>query len=522
MMDFIRRIHGGERRTKGQFLTGGPEESGRRRALRRVAQVEFLERRELLATTQNFDTAGTAYTLQQVGLPPGPTVVPNGPTGRFLRLTSAGAVVSQNNSISFVTSDPGTYTQAVANFDFRITPGLGGTRGNGLGFALLNTGNYGLSGAASSVLPEEALFNGSLGIGFSTSETGAATSDNAVVVSFDAAPVESINLDKSTLDLAGNVWIHATVTVNFTASTVSIDLNPTGGSPVTVASNLSVPGLAPYQSRVNYGARGVSTTPGETNLANTDIDNINVQFVGLRQVGQVAFGSASYVVNESAGVATIDIVRAGGTAGAFTVNFVSADGTAKNGLNYLAVAGGVTFDEGVSVRTVSIPIINDGVFGPNKTVSLFLSNPTLEAPLGTPIQATLTIVNTNPDTPPPTVSPKVQLVYAHRTRKVRGFRLTFSSPMAAAAATNVQNYTILTPANRYQPKRTIAVAQAVLDPSGTVVTLYRAATDRSHLARTVRIIVRGRPLEGLTDTSGIYLGGVNGQAGTDADLVVRI
>ena len=65
------------------------------------------------------------------------------------------------------------------------------------------------------MLPEEALFAGSLGVGFSTSATGAATTDNAVVVSFDAAPVQSIDIPKSTLDLAGNVWIHAQIDVNF-------------------------------------------------------------------------------------------------------------------------------------------------------------------------------------------------------------------------------------------------------------------------------------------------------------------
>ena len=182
----------------------------------------------------------------------------------------------------------------------------------------------------------------------------------------------------------------------------------------------------------------------------------------------------------------------------------------------------MSFGEGEKVKTVAIPIINDGVFDGNKTVNLYVSNPTLQAPLGTPISATLTIVNTNPFTPPPTVSPRVQLVYAPRTRRVRAFRLTFSTPMAAASAVNVQNYTVLTPANRYQPKRTIAIAQAVLDPGGTVVTLYRLANDRVHLSKSVRIIVRGRPLTGLTDTAGTYLGGVNGQAGTDAEVVVHL
>jgi hypothetical protein len=522
MMDYIRRFQVTGRRSLSNFLSGGPDEPARRRSLRLAAQVEFLERRELLATTQTFDGGGTAYTLQQVGLPPAATIVPNGPTGNYLQLTSATATVSQNNSISFVTSDPGTFNQATADFDFRISPGAGGTRGNGLGFALLNTGNFGTSGPAASVLPEEALFAGSLGVGFSTSVTGAAATDNAVVVSFDAAPVQSINIPKSTLDLAGNVWIHARISVDFVGASVSVVLTPTGGSPLTVVSGLSVPGLGPYQSRVNFGARAVGATPGVTNLASTDLDNVNVQYIGVRQAGRVAFGSSNYVVNENAGVASIDIVRSGGSAGAVTLGFVSADGTAKNGLNYLAVAGTVTFAEGEVVKTINIPIIDDGVYDGDKTVNLYLSNPTLQAPLGTPIAATLTIVNTDPNLPPPTVSPRVRLVYAPHSRRVTAFRLTFSTPMAAASAQNIQNYTVVTPANRYQPNRTVSIAQAVLDPTGTVVTLYRLASDRTHPAKSVRIIVRGSPLTGLTNTAGTFLAGVNGQAGTDAELTVKI
>lgn len=117
MMDFIRQFQVTGRRSLTGMFSGGTPRSGRPRARNTVCVVEQLERRELLATVQNFDTAGTAYVLQQTGTPPAATVVPGGPTGSFLQMTSATALIGQqNNSISFVTSDPGTYNEITADF----------------------------------------------------------------------------------------------------------------------------------------------------------------------------------------------------------------------------------------------------------------------------------------------------------------------------------------------------------------------------------------------------------------------
>jgi hypothetical protein len=284
-----------------------------------------------------------------------------------------------------------------------------------------------------------------------------------------------------------------------------------------VVNNLTVPGLVPYQSRVNYSARAVDS------LATTLLDNVNVQFVGLRQPGTVSFGSATYTVLENQSVALIDVIRTGGTAGSISIGFVAADGTARHAVNYVAVSGTVTFAEGDSIQTIVVPIIDDQVFSSNKTVDLYLSNPTLTAPLGSPIRATLTIVNTDPDLPPPTVSRKVQPVYAPRTRRVVAFRLTFSRTMDSTSAQNTQNYEILIPpARKNGARRTVPISQAVLDPGGQIVTLVRADLGRMHLARQVQIRVNGKPPAGLKDTSGVFLAGMNGQAGTDAVLSVSV
>ncbi len=462
-----------------------------------------------MSTTQNFEgTGGTTYTLQQVAGPPPAQIQSGGPTGNFLRLATMpiSPVVGNDNSISFVTSDPGTYDEAVADWDFRVTQ-ISGLSGVGMSFALLNTANYGTSGTAASVLPSQGIYDGSLGFGFDTT-------NNIVYLSLDAAVVTGATVPAGFL--TSGQFIAASAVVDFQTATVSLVLTPTiSGSPITVFNSTTVTGLGPYESRVSFEAQNSTTS-----FANFDLSNINVVYSGQRLAGTISFSSVAYSVLENQPTAQIDIVRTGGNAGSFTINFVAADGTARNGVNYLAVSGTVTFGEGVTQQIVNIPILDDHVYDGNKTVDLYIGNPTNLAPLQRPIVATLTIVNT--DLPPPTVSPTVQLVYAPHTRRVTAFRLQFSQPMDPISAQTVSNYQVLLPPARSKgPVRTVALTQAVLDPSGLFVTLYRSSLAQ-HLTKFVQIIVRGKPYTGLLSANGTFLAGKGGQSGTDANLIVAI
>src|SRR5271166_1288424 len=121
MMDIIRQLRVVGRRSTRPIEARGWTRPARRRAVCELTGWEPLEQRELMSTTQNFEgTGGTTYTLQQVAGPPPPQVLGGGPTGNFLRLatTPNSPVVGNDNSISFVTSDPGTFDEAVANWDF--------------------------------------------------------------------------------------------------------------------------------------------------------------------------------------------------------------------------------------------------------------------------------------------------------------------------------------------------------------------------------------------------------------------
>lgn len=106
----------------------------------------------------------------------------------------------------------------------------------------------------------------------------------------------------------------------------------------------------------------------------------------------IGFSSSAYIVGESAGPATITIIRSGVTNTSVSVAFATTNGTATNGLDYIATNAVFVFAPGVTGRTFTVPIVNDSLPEPAETVGLRLSNPSGGAFL-TISNATLTIVD---------------------------------------------------------------------------------------------------------------------------------
>jgi hypothetical protein len=106
----------------------------------------------------------------------------------------------------------------------------------------------------------------------------------------------------------------------------------------------------------------------------------------------IALSQSSSSISEAGPSATITINRTGSTSGTASVHFATANGTAIAGSDYAAVSTTVSFADGESSKTVSIPITDDLLTEGNETVSLSLSSPS-GAELGWPSTATLTIVD---------------------------------------------------------------------------------------------------------------------------------
>ncbi|HYG25023.1 MAG TPA: Calx-beta domain-containing protein [Verrucomicrobiae bacterium] len=110
----------------------------------------------------------------------------------------------------------------------------------------------------------------------------------------------------------------------------------------------------------------------------------------------VSLSSSIYSVlkNVVTGGADISIVRQGGSAGTASVAFATTTGgTAVAGVDYIPTNTIVTFLPGETVKSVRVPVIDNGLPQGNKTVAIALSNPSGSF-LQEPSTAILTIVDT--------------------------------------------------------------------------------------------------------------------------------
>ena len=100
----------------------------------------------------------------------------------------------------------------------------------------------------------------------------------------------------------------------------------------------------------------------------------------------------AYTVAEGAGSVQVRVVRENGADGPASVEYDTIDETAVAGQDYQARSGTLSWADGASgVRTISIPIINDGVPEPNKRFRVTIDNVTGQVTLLAPRTATVTI-----------------------------------------------------------------------------------------------------------------------------------
>ncbi len=109
---------------------------------------------------------------------------------------------------------------------------------------------------------------------------------------------------------------------------------------------------------------------------------------------QLQFNSATYSVNEGAGIATISVARTGGITGAVSVQYSTSDGSATAGQDYTATSGTLNWADGdSSVKTFTVAITDDPLNEANETVNVVLSKPGGGATLGNQSSAVVTIVD---------------------------------------------------------------------------------------------------------------------------------
>ena len=113
----------------------------------------------------------------------------------------------------------------------------------------------------------------------------------------------------------------------------------------------------------------------------------------LDDEASINISNATVSVSEAGHSAVITLTRSGAMNSTVSVDFATANGSATAGADYLATNGTLTFPPHVSVKTITIPIVNDAIIETNEAFTFAISNPLGGALLGTTTNATVTIVN---------------------------------------------------------------------------------------------------------------------------------
>ncbi len=149
---------------------------------------------------------------------------------------------------------------------------------------------------------------------------------------------------------------HAWIDYDGPTNTLAVFLSDVDVKPSTpvVQATLDLAAILGDQAYVGFTA----TTSGFRNTQ--DITRWTFGDPGPR-AGAISVDPASVSVDEDAGSVTLTLIRTGGSDGSATVSYATADQTATAGQDYTGQSGDLVFADGVTSRTVTVPITDDAL-----------------------------------------------------------------------------------------------------------------------------------------------------------------
>src|SRR5205807_621282 len=111
----------------------------------------------------------------------------------------------------------------------------------------------------------------------------------------------------------------------------------------------------------------------------------------------IQLNASTYAISEGGGFVNIAVSRSGDASGTASVTFATSNGTAKEGKDYAAAFGVLSFAAGEVSKTFPVLIVDNAFVDGPRTVNLSLSNP-LGLTLGSQSSAVLTISDNDAST----------------------------------------------------------------------------------------------------------------------------
>ncbi|MDM8568454.1 Calx-beta domain-containing protein, partial [Thiotrichales bacterium HSG1] len=129
-------------------------------------------------------------------------------------------------------------------------------------------------------------------------------------------------------------------------------------------------------------------------LGNTTLATLTLTDPLPNPAGVLQFSSPSYVVSEGNGLATLNVERLQGKRGSIAIKYQTVDNVAKNGIDYVATQGMLTWnDSDAMTKTFTVPIMADVIAETAEPLLIRLFNPIGGASLGVNSTTNLHIID---------------------------------------------------------------------------------------------------------------------------------
>ncbi len=188
-------------------------------------------------------------------------------------------------------------------------------------------------------------------------------------------------------DLNSGSFLNAWIDYDGVSDLLEVFLTDTTVKPETasLSLNIDLASLVGSQAFLGFSA----ATGGRSN--NHDI--LNWEFATIPyNPGVIGLETSNYNVNEQDGTVDVTILRTDGSDGVVSIDYDTVNGSAEEN-DYTAASGTLTFADGETSKTVTIPILDDHLVEGNENFSFTIDNLVGDATLLAPRTAIINIVD---------------------------------------------------------------------------------------------------------------------------------
>ena len=198
-------------------------------------------------------------------------------------------------------------------------------------------------------------------------------------------PLVGINLLR-TNGTYGSVVVKCSTTTNGSTAVLGVDYKAVSDQQVTFGASDTIKSFNVTILNSNYNSSVEKTVnlfvssvnPPANGIAFLGLTNATLHIINPNFQGFLSLGTNQYSTKLSAGSVAFTVARTVGNKGTITNQYCTVNGTAQSGVDFVGVTNYLTWNNGdASTRTITVPLLNNGLVGTNRQFSIQLFNPSV-------------------------------------------------------------------------------------------------------------------------------------------------